>query len=95
MLRYGKIKDWDQGCLFQVIITGAGQKKIYTLKIECGPGDVGEPVLTIDVLKPLVAVEVQLPGEEWNGTCVKNIYSLMVRSIMKESNTKINPAPQD
>jgi hypothetical protein len=47
MSRYGKIKDWAQGCLFQVIITGAGQKKIYTLKIECGPGDVGEPVLTI------------------------------------------------
>jgi hypothetical protein len=41
MSRYGAIKNWDRGCLFQVIITGAGQKQLYTFKIECGPGDGG------------------------------------------------------
>jgi hypothetical protein len=38
---------WETGRLFKVIITGAGPKAIYTLKVECGPGDEGEPVVTI------------------------------------------------
>ncbi|MBN2209824.1 MAG: hypothetical protein JW709_00365 [Sedimentisphaerales bacterium] len=33
--------------LFQVIITGTGRKRTHTLKIVCGPGDEGEPVLTV------------------------------------------------
>lgn len=33
--------------LFQVIIQGAGRQKIYTFKLVCGPGDQGEPVITI------------------------------------------------
>jgi hypothetical protein len=36
-----------------VIIIGAGTNRIYTFKIECGPGDQGEPVLT-----------VMMPGED-------------------------------
>jgi hypothetical protein len=47
MSRNYQIKKWTSGCLFQVIITGAGPKKIFTFKIECGPGDMGEPVLTV------------------------------------------------
>ncbi len=33
--------------LFQVIIHGAGRKRLYTFKIVAGPGDKGEPVLTV------------------------------------------------
>ena len=33
--------------LFQVKITGTGQRSIYTLKLVCGPGDEAEPVLTL------------------------------------------------
>lgn len=33
--------------LFTVIITGAGRTRNFTFKIVCGPGDSGEPVLTI------------------------------------------------
>lgn len=33
--------------LFSVIITGVGRKRRHTLKIHCGPGDEGEPVLTV------------------------------------------------
>ncbi len=47
MSRNCPTKKWPTGCLFQVIIIGAGPKRIYTFKIECGPGDQGEPVLTI------------------------------------------------
>lgn len=48
MSRSYQIKKWETGCLFQVIINkGAGSDDVYTLKIECGPGDAGEPVLTI------------------------------------------------
>lgn len=38
-----KKKEWKTGCLFQVKIG----KSWKMLKIECGPGDNGEPVLTI------------------------------------------------
>ena len=47
MSRNCPIKKWPTGCLFQVVIIGAGPEKIFTFKIECGPGDQGEPVLTI------------------------------------------------
>ena len=33
--------------IFSVIITGAGRKRILTLKAVCGPGDTMEPVVTI------------------------------------------------
>ena len=33
--------------LFTVIITGVGRRKYHRFKIVCGPGDLGEPVLTI------------------------------------------------
>ena len=33
--------------LFKVWITGAGQKRWNELKIQCHPGDQGEPVLTV------------------------------------------------
>lgn len=33
--------------IFPVIITGAGAKRTYTLKMVCGPGDDAVPVLTI------------------------------------------------
>ncbi|WP_458250666.1 DUF6573 family protein [Geobacter anodireducens] len=34
-------------CIFQVIITGTGRRRLHTLKVICGPGDEGEPVITI------------------------------------------------
>jgi hypothetical protein len=37
----------DQTAIFQVIITGTGRNNTHTLKIVCGPGDEGEPVMTI------------------------------------------------
>lgn len=37
----------DSQHLFQVIITGAGRKKIHTFRLICGPGDNMEPVITI------------------------------------------------
>jgi len=33
--------------LFQVIITGTGRNRYHTFKAMCGPGDEGEPVITI------------------------------------------------
>ena len=33
--------------LFQVIIKGAGRKRLYTFKLVCHPGDNAEPVMTI------------------------------------------------
>ena len=47
MSRNCPTKKWSTGCLFQVVIIGAGPKKISTFKIECGPGDQGEAFLTI------------------------------------------------
>lgn len=47
MSRMHPVRVWDTGRAFQVIIAGAGRKRIYEFKIECGPGDAGEPVLTI------------------------------------------------
>lgn len=47
MSRVSPIRRWETGQLFQVIINGAGRKTIYNFKIECHPGDDGEPVLTI------------------------------------------------
>jgi len=47
MSRVCPTKKWATGRLFLVIITGVGRKRNHTLKIECGPGDDGEPVLTI------------------------------------------------
>jgi hypothetical protein len=41
------VNKWETGQLFKVIIRGAGPKAIHTLKVECGPGDQGEPVITI------------------------------------------------
>ncbi|WP_306532640.1 DUF6573 family protein [Geobacter sp.] len=34
-------------CIFQVIITGTGRRRLHTFKVVCGPGDDGEPVVTI------------------------------------------------
>jgi hypothetical protein len=47
MSRNYQTERWESGCMFKVINTGAGPKETYRLKIECGPGDEGEPVLTI------------------------------------------------
>lgn len=47
MSRNCPTKRWTTGCIFQVVIIGAGPKKIFSFKIECGPGDRGEPVLTV------------------------------------------------
>jgi hypothetical protein len=47
MFRNCPTKRWPTGCLFKVVIIGVGPKKIFTFKIECGPGDQREPVLTI------------------------------------------------
>lgn len=33
--------------LFKVIITGAGKKRNFVFKLVVGPGDAGEPVITI------------------------------------------------
>lgn len=41
-------RDIDESTkLFRVKITGAGRKSIYDFKMICGPGDQGEPVVTI------------------------------------------------
>lgn len=48
-----RIKGMDAGPearFFQVIINGAGRQKQYVFKLHVGPGDSGEPVITI--LKP-------------------------------------------
>lgn len=37
----------DSTMLFQVIIQGAGRSKYHTFKLNVGPGDQGEPVITI------------------------------------------------
>ena len=37
----------DDTRLFTVMITGVGRRKYHRFKIVCGPGDLGEPVLTI------------------------------------------------
>jgi len=47
MSRMFPVRRWETGCLFQVVITGTGRKRKHTLKIECGPGDDAEPVLTV------------------------------------------------
>jgi len=47
MSRNYVIRRWTTGGIFRVIIKGAGRKSLYDLKIECGPGDNAEPVLTI------------------------------------------------
>lgn len=47
MSRKNQIKSWETGGLFQVKITGADRKSIFTFKIDCGPGDDAAPVLTI------------------------------------------------
>ncbi len=41
----------DDTRLFTVIITGVGKRKYHRFKIACGPGDSGEPVLTIILLE--------------------------------------------
>ena len=50
MLHMSKVSytpDGDDTRLFTVIITGVGRRKYHRFKIVCGPGDSGEPVLTI------------------------------------------------
>jgi hypothetical protein len=47
MSRNCPTKRYATGCLFRVVIIGAGPKRIFTFKIECGPGDHREQVLTI------------------------------------------------
>lgn len=47
MSKCGKVRQWQTGCEFRVIVTGVGRKRYHNLKIECGPGDDGEPVLTV------------------------------------------------
>jgi hypothetical protein len=47
MSRVNKTEKWETGCKFQVKIIGAGRIQFYTFKIECGPGDDAEPVLTV------------------------------------------------
>lgn len=47
MSRARSRRSGERAVVFQVIINGAGLRKIYTFKIECGPGDNHEPVLTI------------------------------------------------
>lgn len=39
-------KRWQTGAMFRVIITGIGNQKYHTLKLECGPDDDGKPCLT-------------------------------------------------
>jgi hypothetical protein len=39
--------DDPSACQFQVIITGTGNQDVHDLKMRCGPGDEGEPVLTL------------------------------------------------
>ena len=40
-------KRWPAGCLSQVVIIGAGPKKIFTFKTECGLGNQGEPLKSV------------------------------------------------
>lgn len=48
MSQRGVIRRPDESTVyFQVIITGTGRRKLHTLKAVCGPGDDGEPVITI------------------------------------------------
>ncbi len=47
MSKAGKVRQWETGCEFRVIITGTGRRRYHTLKIECGPDDSAEPVLTV------------------------------------------------
>ena len=47
MSRNGIAKRWETGAEFWVMITGTGTQSSYRFKIECGPGDNGEPVMTI------------------------------------------------
>ena len=47
MRRMAAVQRWETGCLFRLIITGTGRRRNHTLKIECGPGDNGEPVMTV------------------------------------------------
>ncbi len=42
----GRVVD-ESTRIFPVTITGAGRKRLYHFKIVCGPGDNGEPVMTI------------------------------------------------
>lgn len=37
----------ESAVMFRVIIRGAGRKSVYDFKLICGPGDAGEPVITI------------------------------------------------
>ena len=43
----------ESAVIFQVIIQGAGRSKYHAFKLNVGPGDDGEPVITI-----------MLPGED-------------------------------
>ncbi len=47
MSRAYPVKRWETGQLFKVNIKVFHPKDVFTFKIECGPGDEGEPVLTI------------------------------------------------
>ena len=48
MSRHGKVADLDASTiLFRVIIKGAGRRSLYAFKVVCGPGDAGEPVITV------------------------------------------------
>ena len=49
MSKVHQIQKWETGALFTVKITGAARQSLFTFKIECGPGDSGEPVLTISL----------------------------------------------
>jgi len=47
MSRFNPVRKYETGCIFRVIIKGAGRKSLYDFKIECHGGDNAEPVLTI------------------------------------------------
>ena len=47
MSRAYQIRRWETGNLFKVKIVGAGRKQLFIFKIECGPGDDAEPVITV------------------------------------------------
>jgi hypothetical protein len=47
MSKHYQVRKWETGCLFEVKITGIESKHIYTFKLEVGPGDTAEPVITI------------------------------------------------
>lgn len=53
MSRVMKRKIDESTVMFRVKITGAGRKSLYDFKLVVGPGDNGEPVITI-----------MLPGED-------------------------------